>query len=140
MQISSARNYQVFTNFCTAFKLLFPYKRHIWVIALGEKKEHVDPAVVTERLINCFETANREIKEALNQKVPEGELKARVKLFVGDAFRKCDVDVHNPTKKSLRAAMEMCKVNTEKMLGPKAEGIIKKHYKEMSEIIDRLSN
>jgi hypothetical protein len=110
------------------------------VIALGEKKEHVDPAVVTERLINCFETANREINEALDQKVPEEELKARVKLFVGDAFRKCNVNVRNPTKEGLKAAMEMCKVNTEMMLGPKAEVIIKKHYKEMSEIIDRLSN
>lgn len=110
------------------------------MIVLGGKKERDDPAIVTERLINCFETANREINKALDQEVPEEELKARVKLFVGDAFRKCDVDIRNPTKKSLRAAMEMCKVNTEKMLGPKAESIIKKHYKEMSEIIDKLSN
>ena len=98
----------------------------------------VDPETAVERLINWFESANREINEALNQKVPESELKARVKLFVGDAFRKCNVDVNNPTKEGLRAAMDLCRLNTEKMLGPKAEGIVKRHYAEMSEIIEKL--
>ncbi|MCL5099871.1 MAG: hypothetical protein M1158_01985 [Candidatus Marsarchaeota archaeon] len=91
-----------------------------------------------ERLINCFETANKEINEALGQNVPERELKARVRIFVGDAFRKCDVDVNNPSKDGLRKAMELCRLNTEKMLGPKAGPIIKKHYAEMSEIIEKL--
>ncbi len=91
-----------------------------------------------DRLMTCFESANREINEALDQKVPEGELKARVKVFVSDAFRKCNVDVNNPSKEGLRAAMELCKVNTEKMLGPRAEAIIKKHYAEMNGIIERL--
>ncbi|MDA8141054.1 MAG: hypothetical protein M0036_20605, partial [Desulfobacteraceae bacterium] len=44
--------------------------------------------------------------------VVEKELKARVQLFVGDAFKKCDVDVNNPTKEGLRNAMELCKINT----------------------------
>lgn len=103
-----------------------------------EGKGAIRPKVAVARLINCFETANREINEALHQEVPERELKARVKLFVGDAFKKCDVDARNPTKKSLRKAMNLCKINTEKMLGKQAEPIIKKHYKEMSEIIERL--
>ena len=94
--------------------------------------------IAVKRLINCFETANKEINEALGQNVPEKELKARVQLFVGDAFKKCDVGVNNPTKEGLRNAMELCKINTEKMLGAKAEPIIKKHYKEMSEIIEKL--
>lgn len=98
----------------------------------------MDPKVAVDRLVTCFESANREINEALNQKVPESELKARVKVFVSDAFKKCDVDVSNPNKEGLRAAMELCKVNTEKMLGPKAEAIIKKHYAEMSGIIEQL--
>ncbi len=34
--------------------------------------------------------------------------------------------------------MNLCKLNTEKMLGEKAEPIIKKHYAEMSEIIEKL--
>ncbi|MEM0154692.1 MAG: hypothetical protein QW814_02555 [Methanothrix sp.] len=98
----------------------------------------ITPDVAVERLINCFETANEEINKALNQKIPKKELEARVKLFVGDAFRKCNVDINNPTKEGLKQAMNLCKINTEKMLGPKAEPIIKKHYKEMSEIIEKL--
>ncbi len=102
------------------------------------EREQISPDVAMGRLINCFETANREINKALKQEVPERELKARVKLFVGDAFKKCDVDVKNPSKEGLRAAMDLCRVNTEKMLGPKADTIIRKHYKEMSEIIEKL--
>ena len=104
----------------------------------NKRRRCVDPETAVERLINCFESANREINEALNQRVPESELKARVKLFVGDAFRKCNVDVNNPTKEGLRAAMDLCRLNTEKMIGPKAESIVKRHYAEMSEIIERL--
>lgn len=103
-----------------------------------EGKVQIAPEVAIQRLMNCFETANREINQALNQEVPERELKARVKLFVNDAFKKCNVDVKNPSKEGLRAAMEMCRINTEKMLGPKADEIVKKHYNEMSEIIEKL--
>ncbi len=102
------------------------------------KMNKISPDVAVNRLINCFETANREINQALNQEVPEKELKARVKLFVSDAFKKCDVDVKNPSKEGLRKAMELCRINTEKTLGPKAEAIVEKHYNEMSEIIERL--
>ena len=106
----------------------------------GLKSGTATQKVAVKRLINCFETANEEINKALSQKVPEKELKARVKLFVGDAFRKCDVDINNPTKDGLKQAMNLCKINTEKMLGAKAEPIIKKHYREMSEIIEKLPN
>lgn len=98
----------------------------------------ITPDVAVERLINCFETANEEISKALGQEISKKELEARVKLFVGDAFRKCNVDIKNPTKEGLKEAMDMCKINTEKMLGPKAEPIIKKHYAEMTEIIEKL--
>jgi len=91
-----------------------------------------------DRLINCFETANREIADALNQKVPERELKARVRIFVGDAFKKCNVDFNNPTKEGLNKAMELCKTNTEKMLGKKGAKIVEKHYNEMLEIFDKI--
>ncbi|MGC8687506.1 MAG: hypothetical protein ACP5RM_02285 [Candidatus Micrarchaeia archaeon] len=91
-----------------------------------------------DRLINCFETANKEINNALNQKVPEKELKARVRLFVGDAFRKCDVDFNNPSKEGLLKAMELCKKNTEKMLGKKGAKIVEKHYNEMLELFSRI--
>ena len=105
---------------------------------MAAKSGQVTPKAAVGRLISCFETANKEINEALHQDIPEAELKARVKLFVGDAFRKCNVDINNPTKEGLKEAMQLCKINTEKMLGPKAELIVKKHYKEMSEIIERL--
>ncbi|MCL4404842.1 MAG: hypothetical protein M1544_01660 [Candidatus Marsarchaeota archaeon] len=101
-------------------------------------KKEVTPKIAVKRLINCFETANKEINEALGKKVPERELKARVKLFVGDAFRKCDVDIHDPSKEGLKKAMNECRINTEKMLGKKAAPIIKKHYAEMEEIIEKL--
>ncbi len=103
-----------------------------------DKTEEVTPKVALKRLINCFEAANMEINEALDQKVPESELKARVKLFVGDAFKKCDVDIKNPDKEGLNEAMELCRINTEKMLGKDASRIISKRYKEMSDIISKL--
>lgn len=106
--------------------------------AEAKSYEQITPQIAVERLINCFETANVEINKALNQKVPENELKARVKLFVGDAFRKCNVDINNPTREGLSEAMNMCKLNTEKALGDKAKEIIEKHYNEMSEIISKL--
>ncbi len=106
--------------------------------AENTKAGSVTGKIAVKRLINCFETANEEINKALDQNVPKKELNARVKLFVGDAFRKCNVDINNPTKDGLKQSMEMCRLNTEKMLGPKADKIIKKHYKEMSEIIEKL--
>jgi len=105
---------------------------------MSKNEQKVTPQIAVERLINCFETANEEINKALGQNIPKEELKARVKLFVGDAFRKCNVDIKNPTKKGLIEAMNLCKINTEKMLGEKAEPIIKKHYAEMQEIIEKL--
>ena len=98
----------------------------------------ITPEVAAERLINCFETANEEINKALGQEIPKKELNARVKLFVGDALKKCNVNIKNPTKEGLREAMGLCKINTGKMLGPKADPIIRKHYAEMSEIIEKL--
>jgi len=91
-----------------------------------------------DRLINCFETANKEIAEALNQKIPEKELKARVKLFVMDAFKKCNVDFDNPTKEGLEKAMELCRKNTEKMLGKDGAKIVEKHYNEMMELFSKI--
>jgi len=109
----------------------------------AKRDANAEPKKITtryarDRLINCFETANREIADALNQKVPERELKARVRLFVGDAFRKCNVDFNNPTKKGLEEAMELCKKNTEKMLGKNGTKIVEKHYNEMLEIFNKI--
>ncbi|MEM3227718.1 MAG: hypothetical protein QXR58_02030 [Candidatus Micrarchaeaceae archaeon] len=111
---------------------------HMSVATDARKQSTIRPQVALKRLISCFETANREINEALHQKVPERELKARVRIFVGDALKKCNVDINNPTKEGLKEAMELCRINTKKMLGKRAEPIIKKHYREMSEIIERL--
>ncbi|MCL4373366.1 hypothetical protein M1367_00635 [Candidatus Marsarchaeota archaeon] len=99
---------------------------------------NVSTIYARDRLINCFETANKEINEALDQKVPEKELKARVKLFVGDAFKKCNVDFNNPSKDGLLKAMDLCKRNTEKILGKKGAKIVEKHYNEMLEIMSRI--
>jgi len=102
------------------------------------KRRKITVRYARDRLINCFETANREIADALNQKVPERELKARVRLFVGDAFRKCNVDFNNPTKEGLEKAMELCRKNTEKMLGKNGAKIVEKHYNEMLELFDKI--
>ena len=102
------------------------------------KRRKITVRYARDRLINCFETANREIADALNQKVPERELKARVRLFVGDAFRKCNVDFNNPTKEGLEKAMELCRKNTEKMLGKRGAKIVEKHYNEMLELFDMI--
>ena len=104
----------------------------------GSENEKITVTYARDRLINCFETANKEIAYALNQKIPEKELKARVKLFVMDAFKKCNVDFDNPTKEGLQKAMELCKKNTEEMLGEKGAKIVEKHYKEMMELFSRI--
>jgi len=102
------------------------------------KRRKVTVRYARDRLINCFETANKEIAYALNQKIPERELKAKVKLFVMDAFKKCNVDFDNPTKEGLEKAMELCKKNTEEMLGKKGAKIVEKHYNEMMELFSRI--
>jgi len=102
------------------------------------ENEKITVTYARDRLINCFETANKEIAEALNQKIPEKELKARVKLFVMDAFKKCNVDFDNPTKEGLEKAMELCRKNTEKMLGKDSAKIVEKHYNEMMELFSKI--
>ena len=91
-----------------------------------------------DRLIKCFEDANHELNEAAGQKTSERELKAKVKLFVGDAFRKCGVDFKNPDKEGMIRAMDECRDNIKGVLGESGNKIIEKHYNEMLDIVSKI--
>ena len=103
-----------------------------------DKSEKPDNIYVRDRLIKCFADANRELNEAVGQKVPERVLKAKVKLFVGDAFKKCGVDFKNPDKEGMIKAMEECRNNIKGTLGEDGNKIVEKHYNEMLSLVARL--
>jgi len=100
--------------------------------------ESVTPAFVRDELLTCFESANREFAEILNQPVADEALKQQVRQFVTTVFGKCGVSFDNPTKAGILTAIEECKRNAEAMMGPKGSGIIKEHYEEMSKLLEKL--
>ena len=100
--------------------------------------ESVTPAFVRDELLTCFESANREFAEVLNQPVGDEALKQQVRQFVTMVFSKCGVNYENPTKAGILTAIEECKRNAEAMMGPKGADIIQEHYEEMSKLLEKL--
>jgi hypothetical protein len=100
--------------------------------------EKVTPELVRDELLNCFESANREFSSLLNQPVTEEALKEQVKSFVQSVFSNCNVSFENPTKEGILVAINQCKANAERMMGPKGSQIITHHYDEMMKLVNRL--
>lgn len=98
----------------------------------------VTPQLVRDELLLCFESANKEFAKILNQPVEDNVLKEQVKQFVTSVFSKCGVNFENPTKQGIIIAIEECKRNAEKMMGPKGSEIIKHHYEEMMKLVNKL--
>ncbi|TMI14329.1 hypothetical protein E6H33_08460 [Candidatus Bathyarchaeota archaeon] len=65
-------------------------------------------------------------------------LKTQVKQFVEGVFQSCGVSYTEPTKTGILTAINQCKSNAEKMMGPKGADIISHHYAEMMKLVDRL--
>jgi hypothetical protein len=100
--------------------------------------EQVTPEFVRDQLLTCFESANKEFATLLNQPVTDEQLKQQVKQFVESVFVNCGASYTDPTKEGILTAMNQCRTNAEKMMGPQGAGIIQHHYNEMMKLVDRL--
>jgi hypothetical protein len=100
--------------------------------------EKVTPSLVRDELLLCFESANREFSQILNQPVSDEQLKEQVRQFVETTFENCGVSFVNPTKSGIIMAMEQCRAKAEKMMGPQGADVIKHHYEEMMKLVNRL--
>jgi hypothetical protein len=94
--------------------------------------------LVRDELLRCFESANKEFFTLLNQSVTDEMLKTQVKQFVEGVFQSCGVSYTEPTKTGILTAINQCKSNAEKMMGPQGSDIINHHYTEMMKLVDRL--
>jgi hypothetical protein len=61
-----------------------------------------------------------------------------VKNFVESVFGNCGVSFENPTKDGILLAINQCKANAERIMGPQGTEIITHHYDEMMKPIDKL--
>ena len=101
-------------------------------------KESVTPLLVRDELLRCFESANREFMQVLNQPTNDEVLKTQVRQFVTGSFQNCGASFEHPTKEGIVTAIGQCKSNAEAMMGEKGAGIIRHHYDEMMKLVDKL--
>jgi len=99
----------------------------------------ITPELVRDELLTCFESANREFARLLNQPVTDEALKGQVRSFVESVFSKCGASYTNPTREGILMAIDECKANAEKMMGPQGADIIRHHYDEMMKLVSRLT-
>ena len=59
--------------------------------------------------------------------------------FVQSVFSNCGVSFENPTKEGILVAINQCRANAEKMMGPQGAEIIRHHYDEIMNLVNRLS-
>lgn len=102
-------------------------------------KDKVTPTLVRDELLKCFESANKEFMQVLNQPTNDDALKAQVKQFVTGSFQSCGASFDSPTKDGIVSAIGQCKANAEAMMGQKGADIIRHHYDEMMKLVDKLS-
>ncbi|MCI4352573.1 MAG: hypothetical protein L3K14_04215 [Thermoplasmata archaeon] len=100
----------------------------------------VTPQLVRDELLTCFQSANREFANLLNQPVTDEQLKQQVNQFVRTVFDQCGVNFEAPTKEGITRAMAECRSNAEKMMGPKGSSIIQHHYDEMMKLVRVLTD
>jgi hypothetical protein len=100
--------------------------------------EKITPQFVRDQLLLCFESANKEFANLLNQNVSDSQLKEQVINFVKTVFSSCGVSFEDPTKEGITRAIEECKANAERMMGKQGSEIIEHHYKEMMKLVERM--
>jgi hypothetical protein len=101
-------------------------------------KGKVTPTLVRDELLKCFESANKEFMQVLNQPTNDEALKAQVRQFVTGSFQSCGASFDQPTKQGIVSAIGQCKSNAEAMMGQKGAEIIRHHYDEMMKLVDKL--
>jgi len=101
-------------------------------------KDKVTPTLVRDELLKCFESANKEFMNVLNQPTDDKVLKAQVRQFVTGTFQSCGASFDQPTKDGIITAIGQCKANAEAMMGEKGANIIRHHYDEMMKLVNKL--
>jgi hypothetical protein len=101
-------------------------------------REKVTPVLVRDELLRCFESANKEFMDVLNQPTDDMAIKAQVRQFVSGSFQNCGASFDQPTKQGIVKAIGECKANAEAMMGEKGSNIIRHHYNEMMKLVDKL--
>jgi hypothetical protein len=101
-------------------------------------KDQVTSTLVRDELLKCFESANKEFMQVLNQPTDDQVLKAQVRQFVAGSFQSCGASFDHPTKEGIVSAIGQCKSNAEAMMGPKGADIIRHHYDEMMKLVNEL--
>ena len=102
--------------------------------------EEITPSFVRDQLLECFQSANAEFAQVLNQAVTEEQLKSQVRAFVEGVFSQCGVSYVSPTKGGIQTAISECRKNAEQMMGSRGTEIIEHHYSEMMKLVDRLQD
>lgn len=100
--------------------------------------EELTPEFARDELLRCFESANREFYNILNEAITDEALREQVRQFVTGVFQECGANFENPTKQGILTAIEQCKANAEQMMGEKGTEIIRHHYDEMMKLLTRL--
>ena len=100
--------------------------------------EDVTADFVRDELLRCFESANREFFEILDQPATEAQLRDQVHSFVTGVFQQCGVSFENPTKDGIVVAIDQCRSNAEQMMGERGADVIRHHYTEMTKLVSRL--
>lgn len=98
----------------------------------------VTPVLVRDELLKCFESANKEFMQVLNQPTSDAQLRSQVRQFVAGSFQSCGASFDQPTRQGIVSAIGQCKTNAEAMMGPKGADIIRHHYDEMMKLVDKL--
>jgi hypothetical protein len=100
--------------------------------------DEMTPVVVRDELLKCFESANKEFMNVLNQPTNDEALKAQVRQFVTGTFQSCGASFDKPTKDGIVTAIAQCRANAEAMMGEKGAEIIRHHYDEMMKLVNKL--
>jgi len=100
--------------------------------------DKITPILVSDELLKCFESANKEFMEVLHQPATDAAIRAQVNQFVTGVFQNCGVSFDNPNKEGILTAINQCKANAQSMMGPAGAEIINHHYAEMIKLVDRL--
>lgn len=100
--------------------------------------EELTPEFVRDELLRCFESANGEFYEILDQPVTDEVLEEQVRQFVTGVFRQCGESFEEPTRNGIRLSIEQCKTNAAQMMGDQGADVIRHHYDEMMKLVSRM--
>ena len=100
--------------------------------------EDLTVELVRDELLRCFESANREFFEILDQPATDEQLREQVHSFVTGVFQQCGVSFENPTKDGIMVAIDQCRSQAEQMMGDRGASVIRHHYAEMIKLVSRL--